>query len=133
MQAFGLARIGRDVEVRQLAEGNAVANVSLAFTRRVKGEKLTDWVDASVWGKRAVALAPHLLKGVLVSVTLDDVHIEIYQGKNGEGHKLVGTITQIELASSGQAQQAAPAPAPRPPPRPAPAPSFSDMDDDAPF
>lgn len=141
MQVFGLARIGRDAEVRFLSDGNAVANVSLAFNRRAKGEKLTDWVDASIWGKRAEALAPYLLKGGLISVTLDDVHIETYQGKNGEGHKLVGTITQIELAGGGQAQgaqqQSAPqqrqAPAPQPHQAPKPAPNFSDMDDDIPF
>ena len=138
MQAFGLATIGRDAEVRFLADGNAVANVSLAFNRRAKGEKLTDWVDASIWGKRAEALAPYLLKGGRVSVTLDDIHIETYQGKNGEGHKLAGTITQIELASAKKDDGAAPAPqqqrqAAAPRPQPKPAPNFSDIDDDIPF
>lgn len=129
---FGLARIGRDAEVRFLQDGTAVANLSLAFSygRKVDGKRPTQWVDAAMFGKRAEALAPYLLKGGMVSVTLEDVHIETYQGKNGEGHKLAGTITQIELAGDGQRAAApvqATAPAPRPTPKPAP--NFDDMND----
>lgn len=38
MKSFGLARIGRDVEVRYTAGGDAVASLSLAFTYVRKGE-----------------------------------------------------------------------------------------------
>lgn len=140
-QLFGLARIGRDAEVRFLADGTAVTNVSLAFSygRKVDGKRPTQWVDAAMFGKRAEAVAPYLLKGGLVSVTVDDIHIETYQGKNGDGHKLAGNISQIELAGDGKRAEApadAPRQAPRPAPKPAakPAPNFSDMDDlDIPF
>lgn len=137
-QLFGLARIGRDVTVR-IAGQDPVANVSLAFNygrKDADGRRPTQWVDAAIWGKRAEALAPYLLKGGLVSVTLNDVHIETFQGANGEGTKLVGTIIEIELAG-GNPQQAAPAPAPKPAPRPAPRtgtrPAAQDYDDDIPF
>lgn len=136
MKVIGLARLGRDAEVRTTAGGEQVAGLALAFTRRVKGEKLTDWVEGALWGKRAEALAPYLLKGSLVVVTLDDVHIETYQGKNGEGHKLVGRVSDVELAGGGER---AAAPAPRQAPAPAPrAPAgggsgFDDMDGDIPF
>jgi single-strand DNA-binding protein len=128
MKAFGLARIGRDAEVRYIPSGEAVASLSLAFTRRVKGEKLTQWVDAALWGKRAESLAPYLLKGGLVAVTLDDVHIETYQGKNGEGHKLSARVLDLELAGGGEAAEK---PAAKPATR-APAASFED-DSDVPF
>jgi single-strand DNA-binding protein len=111
MKVIGLARLGRDAEVRTTQGGEQVASLSLAFTRRVKGEKLTDWVDGALWGKRAEALAQYLTKGSLVVVTLDDVHIETYQGKNGEGNKLVGRVTDVELAGGGGERAAAPAPA----------------------
>jgi single-strand DNA-binding protein len=110
MKVIGLARLGRDAEVRTTQGGEQVASLSLAFTRRVKGEKLTDWVDGALWGKRAEALAQYLTKGSLVVVTLDDVHIETYQGKNGEGNKLVGRVTDVELAGGGGERAAAPAP-----------------------
>ena len=139
MKAFGLARLGRDAEIRTTSQGESVATLALAFSygRKVSdGNRPTQWVDAALWGKRAEALAPYLLKGGLVSVLLEDVHIETYQGKNGEASKLVGRVVDVELAGGG-ARAASPAPAPRAAPRPAPAPAagsgFDDMTDDVPF
>jgi single-strand DNA-binding protein len=139
-QLFGLARLGRDAEVRFTQGGDPVTSLSLAFNYGRKGDdgkRPTQWVDGSLWGKRAEALAPYLLKGTLLAVTLDDVHIETYQAKSGEGHKMVGSVTQVELAGGGAPAQAPaqrPAPAAQPSRQAArPAPNFSDMDDDIPF
>ena len=136
---FGLARLGRDAEIRTTSQGESVATLALAFSYGRKGSdgnRQTQWVDAALWGKRAEALAPYLLKGGLVSVLLEDVHIETYQGKNGEASKLVGRVVDVELAGGG-ARAASPAPAPRAAPHPAPAPAagsgFDDMTDDVPF
>lgn len=137
---FGLARIGRDAEIRHTANQDAVCSLSLAFTWGKKdssGKRPTQWVDGSLWGKRAEALAPYLLKGTLIAVTLNEVHIETYQGANGAATKLAGKVLDIELAggptaTSAPAQQP-PAPRPAPRPAPAPAPNFADMDDDIPF
>jgi single-strand DNA-binding protein len=160
MKAFGLARLGRDIELRYIPSGEAVGKLSLAFDRRVKGEKVTDWVEGTLWGKRAEALAPYLLKGGLVSITLDEIHIETYEGKNGPGHKLAAKVIDMELAGGGQApqrenpEQKRPEQAPRQqeqggyrtsgarpmpagqPARQAPAPhggGFDDMESDIPF
>ena len=141
MKSFGVARIGRDVEVRFTAQGEAVASLSLAFSYGRKGQdgkQPTQWVDAALWGKRAEALAPYLAKGHQIGVTLDDVHIETYQGKNGEGHKLVARVPDVQLIGN-QAAVAASAATARPAPaakaaQPALAGSgFDDMDDDIPF
>ena len=138
MKTFGLARIGRDVEVRHTAQGEAVASLALAFTYRNKGEKGTQWVEASLWGKRAESLAPYLRKGGLIAVTVDDVHVETYEGKNGAGTKLVGRVSDVELAGGSQ-QDESPKPVQRPAPAPtrkAPEPAgsgFEDMDSDIPF
>lgn len=136
---FGLARLGRDAEIRTTSQGESVATLALAFSYGRKGSdgnRPTQWVDAALWGKRAEALAPYLLKGGLVSVSLEDVHIETFEGKNGPGHKLAARVVDVELASPKQAG-AAPAPRQAPAPRPAPAPSgghgFEDMSDDVPF
>lgn len=133
MKTFGLARIGRDVEVRHTAQGEAVASLALAFNYRNKGEKATQWVEASLWGKRAEALAPYLRKGGLIAVTVDDVHIETYVGKNGTGTKLVGRVSDVELGGGGQepAEQTKPvSTAPKPV---AASSGFDDMDSDVPF
>ena len=137
MNAYGLARLGRDAELRATSNGDTVATLALAFTRRVKGEKLTQWVDGALWGKRAESLAPYLLKGGLVAVTLEDVHIETFTSQNGDGHKLAGRVIDVELAGGGE-RTAAPAPRQAPAPRPAPATApmgsgFDDLDSDIPF
>ena len=137
---FGLARLGRDAEVRTTGQGESVATMALAFSYGRKGgdgRRPTQWVDGALWGKRAEALAPYLLKGGLVSVLLEDVHLETYQGKNGEASKLVGRVVYVELAGGGE-RTAAPAPRQAPAPRPAPATApmgsgFDDLDSDVPF
>lgn len=139
-QLFGLARLGRDAEVRFTTGGDPVASLSLAFSYGRKGDdgkRPTQWVDGALWGKLAEALAPYLLKGSQVSVTVDDIHIEHFRKSDGTpAVKLAGRVTSIELAAAGGDRQAAP-----PPPtvkRPAPAPastgtSFDDLDSDIPF
>ena len=137
MKAFGLARLGRDAEIRTTSNGEQVATLALAFSYGRKGsdgKRPTQWVDGALWGKRAEALAPYLLKGGLVSVSLEDVHVETFEGKNGPGHKLAARVVDVELAGGGE-RTAAPAPAPRPTPRPPASASsgFDDMDSDIPF
>lgn len=143
IQIFGLARVGRDVEVRNTTGGDAVASVSLAFTygrKDANGKKPSQWLDAALWGKRAEALAPYLTKGTLVAVTCEDVHIETFRKGDGtEGVKLAARITSIDLAGGGERKApAAPTPAPRQQQRAAPAQvatgsGFEDMEDDIPF
>lgn len=145
MQMIGLARLGRDAELRTTQSGEKVASLSLAFNWGMKGQdgnRPTQWVDGSLWGKRAEVLVDYLVKGQAVVVTIDDPHIEEFQGRNGPGVKLAGRISQIELAgksdnAGGQQRQAAPAAAPRqaaaPAPAPRPAPAMADMEDDVPF
>lgn len=136
-----LARLGRDVELRYMQNGDPVANLALAINYGKKGEdgnKPTQWVDAAFYGKRAEAMAPYLTKGKLLYVVIEDPHIETYQGKNGQGSKLVGRIVSIEFAggkSDGQQdgqqrQQSAPQ-RQEPPRQPAQkSGGFGDFDDD---
>lgn len=143
IQIFGLARIGRDAEVRNTTGGDAVASVSLAFSygrKDADGKKPTQWVDGALWGKRAEALAPYLTKGTLVTVALEDAHIETFRKSDGtDGVKLAARITAIDLAGGGEKKATpAPTPVPRQQQRQAPATvpaggGFDDMDDDVPF
>lgn len=145
MQMIGLARLGRAAELRTIPSGESVANLSLAFNYGRKdqqtGDRPTQWVDGSLWGKQAEALAQYLTKGKLVCVTLEDVHIEQFQGQNGPGHKLAAKVTKIELAGGRDDAGAGSAPAQRQPaaaparqaPAPRPAAGFDDIDDDIPF
>ncbi len=101
LQAFGQARVGRDVEMRYTASGTAVVNVSLAFPYGTKqnGEYPTQWVDATLWGKQAEALSAYLVKGQLLTVSMDDMHMEAFNKKDGsQGFKIVGRILSIAFA-----------------------------------
>lgn len=136
----GYFRLGRDVEVRYLPDGKAVANLSLAFNYGQKGQdgkRPAQWIDASLWGARAEKLEQYLKKGGTIYAVLSEPHIEEYQGRNGAGYKLAATVLDIELAgsSAGQQPEAAPAaqqrPAPQqsaPAPRQAPADDFDEGD-----
>lgn len=145
---IGLARLGRDAELRTTQTGEKVASLSLAFNWGMKGQdgnRPTQWVDGSLWGKRAEVLIDYLVKGQAVVVTIDDPHIEEFQGRNGPGVKLAGRISQIELAggrldgaAAGQQRPAAapaqrPAPAPTRPAAPPPTSGFAAAEDDIPF
>jgi single-strand DNA-binding protein len=123
MQLIGLARLGRDAEARTVGE-NVVANLSLAFDYydpKAEKKRSTTWIDGALWGRQAEALEQYLTKGSQVCVTIDDLHLETYEGRNGQGTKLVGRITTIRLAGGrAEGQAASPAPAPRQAPAAAP-------------
>lgn len=143
MKSFGLARLGRDAELRRTAQGEAVANLALAFSYGRKGEdgkRPTQWVEASLWGKRAESLMPYLKVGQQVMVSLEDAHIETYEGRNGPGHKLAARVVDVELCGGpGAGGSGTREPAPARAPAPAPAPrqqggsGFDDMSDDIPL
>jgi len=150
----GLFRLGRDAELRYTPEGNAVANLALAFNYGKKGadgNRPTQWVDAALFGKRAESLVDYLVKGVAIVATLQDPNIRTYEKKDGTlGYTLSGSILDLEFAGGGQQQQrseprqqpqqqerqaAAPRQAPQrqAAPQGQPAGNLADMDDDIPF
>jgi single-strand DNA-binding protein len=142
MKTIGLARLGRDAEVRYTPGGDAVCNLSLAVNygqKAADGNRPTQWIDATLWGKRAESLAQFMVKGSVHCFALEDLHLETYQGKNGEGVKLVARVLDVELGPRVGGEQSAapsqrqPAQAPAARPQPKPALNFSDMDDDIPF
>ena len=141
-QITGVFRIGKDAELRDTASG-PVINLALASNYGKKGSdgsRSTQWIDASLWGKRAESLEQYLTKGQQIYATISDPHIETYQKRDGgEGVKLVGMISDLELVGgkpSGD-REARPAREERPARREQkPAPknnSFDDMEDDIPF
>ncbi len=108
MKMIGLARLGRDAETRYLPDGTAVANLSLAvnyFSKDAENNRATQWIEASLWGKQADTLAQYMVKGSVHCFALSDIHMETFQGKNGEGHKLVARVDSIELGPRQDAHQ----------------------------
>lgn len=97
-----LCRIGNDPEVRFIPAGDAVLSLSLAYAYGRKGsdgKRPTQWLEAAIWGKQAEAVAQYLKKGDQISVSVDDLHIEVYKKKDGtEGFKLAGKIISFDFA-----------------------------------
>lgn len=143
MKLIGIARLGKDAVVRYTTYGKAVANLSLAYNfgkKDSEGKRKTQWVDAALWGDQAERLKEWLLKGAVLNVICRDVHIETFEGRNGQGFKLVGTVEDIEFVlnqreSDGQQHPAhLPAGQQQRPAENAPKPgSFDDLEDDIPF
>jgi single-strand DNA-binding protein len=136
MKANGLARIGKDAEVRYTPGGAAVANVSLAFTYGKKGDdgkRPTQWVDASLWGQRVESLAPYLTKGKQIVAYLEDVHIQTYtKGDGTQASKMAARIADMEFVAGGEQAESHPKPQPKPAPAQADS-GFDDFQDDVPF
>lgn len=108
MKMIGLARLGRDCELRTTQSGEPVATLSLAFNYGRKGEdgkRPSEWIRASLWGQRANSLAEYLVKGAQIEVVLSDPHIETFTKQDGTvSSSLTARIDDIEFAGSPQQQ-----------------------------
>lgn len=104
VKLIGVARLGQDAELRHLANGTAVCNLSLAYNFGKKGQdgkRPSQWVEAALFGDRAESLAKFLVKGTSLFVDLRDVHIETFQKRDGSsGTKLTGMVDTLEFAGN---------------------------------
>jgi len=141
MVLSGVGRLGRDVELRYLQDGTAVANLALAFNYGVKdpqtGNRPSQWVECALFGKQAEGMTPWLKKGGQVDVVIGGVHIENYTKQGGTVQsKLTGRVINIEFVSGGQAQSGSQPEQQHAPVRQAaakPRDNFDDFNDDIPF
>lgn len=122
MKLIGLARIGNDPELRYSSSSMAIVNLSLAYNHGK--EKATQWVSASLFGKRAESLVNFLQKGQLIYVEVSDIHVDIFTGKDGkERVSLKGIVQDVGL--TGRAEE--------PKKAQIPTQSVADITDDIPF
>lgn len=124
----------------------SVANFAVAVKKRQKdqqGNYQTLWVDCSLWGTRADALAQYLQKGTRVAVT-GEADVTTYTDNNGNVvPKLTLRVNEITLLGGGEnngntaAQQPQAGGYQQPAQRPAQAPDGPstqfDSDDSIPF
>lgn len=138
MKAFGLARLGNSMELRYLPDGSAVGQVSLAVRLSIKdkqsGEYKTQWISASLFGKRAETLAPMLTKGSLHAFHLRDLHIDEFTGKDGAARtSLKATIDDVELCGKQEQRTESSDPGSKAKTETKPVAGFENFDDDLPF
>lgn len=136
--------IGKDCEIRMLADGTPVAAFSVADNQAGK-DKPPVWWSCSLFGKRAESLSQYLLKGQQVTV-IGSVTERSYTDKDGNQRKSMDVrVNDVALQGGKREPQsheyqrpeemAAPPRASQPAPRQAAAAGsgFDDMDDDVPF
>jgi single-strand DNA-binding protein len=102
MKLIGVGRIGKDVELRYTAGGEPMCKLSLAWNYGAKdeaGKMPSQWVIATLFGKRAESLAPYLKKGVSLFVDLKDVHVKLLTNEEGKHNPmLIGIVDSVAFA-----------------------------------
>lgn len=58
-----VGRLGRDPEMKYLDNGTAICNVSVATSKKIKGEERTEWHRVVAFGKCGELIGEYLSKG----------------------------------------------------------------------
>lgn len=139
---IGIGNLGRDVELRFMPDGKAVANFSIAISERYKdkttGEQkeVTEWVNIALFGRLAEIAGEYLGKGSKVYIE-GKLKTEKYtkDGIDRYSTKIIGEKMDL-LSSKGDSKpnQSRDNGAQRAEDKAKSNPSgFDDMDDDIPF
>ena len=79
IQATVTGNIGKSATIRQAGNDN-VCSFSIASNKKVKGEDVTTWIDASLFGARGEKLVQYLTKGTKV-VAVGELSRREHEGK----------------------------------------------------
>ena len=142
-KAILIGRLGRDPEVRQMPNGEAVCNFSIATSETWKdqhGQKQerTEWHNITLYRRMAEVAGQYLKKGSLVYIE-GRIQSRKYTGKDGierTAYEIIGSEMKMLGGGNDSGQQNAQHTPPAPPSRQAPAAPaqpVDDIDDDVPF
>lgn len=88
--------LGKDAALRDVGKDN-VCSFGVASEAKVKGEKVTTWVDCSIWGKRGESLCQYLTKGSKVTV-VGELSTREHNGKT----YLALRVSEIAMQGGGK-------------------------------
>ena len=142
-KAILIGRLGRDPEVRQMPNGEAVCNFSIATSETWKdqyGQKQerTEWHAITLYRRMAEVARQYLKKGSQVYIE-GRIQSRKYTDKNGierTAYEIIGSEMKMLGGGNDSGQQNAQHTPPAPPSRQAPAAPaqpVDDIDDDVPF
>lgn len=116
-KAIITGNLTRDAELRSTGGGLSVANFAVAVNERVKNNSTGEWedranyIDCTMFGRRAEALAQYMTKGT--KVTIEGKLRWSQWEKNGEKRSKVEVVVdEVELMARGEKRAAEPAAAP---------------------
>ncbi len=108
-----LIRLTRDAELRTLPNnGTEILQVSGVYDVGFGDKKVAQFVDFTIWGKKATEkVAQYLTKGTQIVVTVKDLKANAYiNKKTGEPvGTLKGDIVEFEFSSAPKEQSQTPA------------------------
>ena len=143
-KAILIGRLGRDPEVRQMPNGEAVCNFSIATSETWKdqhGQKQerTEWHNITLYRRMAEVAGQYLKKGNQVYIE-GRIQSRKYTGKDGierTAYEIIGSeMKMLGGKAEGSSENTNTAEPPAPPRRQAPATPaqpVDDIDDDVPF
>ena len=92
-------RVGADAELRTTQSGEKVLSFRVANDVGFGDRKTTQWVDCSMWGRRAESVANYVKKGDKVVVS-GELKLEEFQRRDGTpGSKLSVRVAEMDLGS----------------------------------
>jgi single-strand DNA-binding protein len=92
-------RVGADAELRTTQSGEKVLSFRVANDIGFGDRRTTQWVDCSMWGKRAESVANYVKKGDKITVS-GELKLEEFQRRDGTpGSKLAVRVNELDLAS----------------------------------
>lgn len=95
-------RLGADGELRSTQSGEKVLGFRVANDVGFGDRKTTQWVDCSIWGRRAEALAQHLTKGKAVVIS-GEVTLREFEKRDGtRGAGLSVRVNEIDFTGGGR-------------------------------
>lgn len=135
-KAILIGRLGRDPEVRQMPNGEAVCNFSIATSETWKdqhGQKQerTEWHNITLYRRMAEVAGQYLKKGSLVYIE-GRIQSRKYTGKDGierTAYEIIGSEMKMLGGGNDSGQQNAQHTPPEPPSRQAPAAPAQPVDD----
>lgn len=88
-----VGHLGRDVDIKSMADGTTVANFSIATSRKRRDSEVSTWWRCALFGKRAEVLAQYTKKGDPLLIT-GEPFMRTYTDKDG------GERQSLEVAVS---------------------------------
>ena len=105
MRGHVLVRLGRDSNIHTTQSGMSILNLAGAYNIGWGDNKRTQWIDATVFGKKAEGLAQHCVKGKQLLLHVKDVELETFEKKDGtQGSKLKCVVEDVEFTADNQSQ-----------------------------
>ena len=108
-----IGRLGKDVELRYAASGDAIANFSIAVGWKTKDKEGTEWVRVTAFGKLAGICGEYLRKGSQVYIA-GRMTTRKWVNKDGVDQYTTEVVADQMQMLGGKPEQSEPKETPKP-------------------